>query len=116
MAYRVTPLARADIAAILRESRRMWGSEAHARYSALILAALDLVGEAPLLPVSVDRGDTRPGLRTLHLRFVKVKVEAKPDVRRPAHVLAYRVDKPGIVEIVRVLHERMDFERRLADR
>jgi hypothetical protein len=32
-------------------------------------------------------------------------------VRRPVHVLFYRVVRPGLVEIVRVLHERMEPSR-----
>ena len=34
-------------------------------------------------------------------------------VRRPVHVLYYRVAKKGVIEIVRVLHERMEPSRHL---
>jgi plasmid stabilization system protein ParE len=32
-------------------------------------------------------------------------------VRRPVHILYYRMVRPGLVEIVRVLHERMEPSR-----
>jgi toxin ParE1/3/4 len=34
-------------------------------------------------------------------------------VRRPVHVLYYRLIRPGLVEIVRVLHERMEPSRHI---
>jgi toxin ParE1/3/4 len=34
-------------------------------------------------------------------------------VRRPAHVLYYRALTPDLIEIVRVLHERMDPSRHM---
>jgi toxin ParE1/3/4 len=36
-----------------------------------------------------------------------------PNVRKPVHVLYYRVAADGVIEIVRVLHERMDPGRHL---
>lgn len=34
-------------------------------------------------------------------------------VKRPIHVLYYRVAQKGVIEIVRVLHERMEPSRHL---
>jgi len=34
-------------------------------------------------------------------------------VRRPVHVLYYRIAQKGVIEIVRVLHERMEPSRHL---
>jgi toxin ParE1/3/4 len=34
-------------------------------------------------------------------------------VRKPVHVLFYRVHESGLVEIVRVLHERMEPSRHI---
>lgn len=33
------------------------------------------------------------------------------EVKRPVHVLYYRIVAPGLIEIVRVLHERMEPSR-----
>ena len=50
------------------------------------------------------------GVRSLHIRHVR---GGDPDgkVRRPVHVLYYRVAGPGVIEILRVLHERMEPSR-----
>jgi toxin ParE1/3/4 len=34
-------------------------------------------------------------------------------VRRPVHVIYYRLARDGVIEIVRVLHERMEPSRHL---
>ena len=36
-------------------------------------------------------------------------------IRRPVHVLYYRVPRRGLIEIVRVLHERMEPSRHLGE-
>ena len=57
------------------------------------------------------------------LTFVQVSVVSTSDmhasaaegakVRRPVHVLYYRVAEEGVIEIIRVLHERMEPSRHL---
>ena len=44
-------------------------------------------------------------LRSMHLRFAR---DVSTDVKAPVHVLYYRIASPGVVEIVRILHERME--------
>jgi toxin ParE1/3/4 len=39
--------------------------------------------------------------------------ESEARVRQPVHILFYRVVRPGLVDIVRVLHERMETSRHL---
>ena len=39
----------------------------------------------------------------------------KASVRRPVHIVYYRMIAPELIEIVRVLHERMDPSRHLHD-
>jgi len=51
-----------------------------------------------------DRAELLPGLRSLHVR----RVRGDHGVKMPVHVVYYRVVRSGLVEIVRVLHERMD--------
>jgi plasmid stabilization system protein ParE len=36
-------------------------------------------------------------------------------VRRPVHVLYYRAVVPGLIEIARVMHERMELSRPLSE-
>jgi toxin ParE1/3/4 len=54
-----------------------------------------------------DRRDILPGIRSLHLRHVRAE-SADTIVAKPLHVLYYRVVEPDVIEIVRVLHERME--------
>jgi toxin ParE1/3/4 len=37
-------------------------------------------------------------------------------VRRPRHLIVYRVTADGCVEVVRVLHDAMELERNFAER
>jgi toxin ParE1/3/4 len=34
-------------------------------------------------------------------------------VKQPVHVMSYRAVRPGVIEIVRILHERMEPSRHL---
>ena len=70
------------------------------------------VAAEPEGPTTRDRGALVRGIRSLHLRNART---SDPDakVRRPVHVLYYRVLHAGLVEIVRVLHERMEPRRHL---
>lgn len=54
-----------------------------------------------------NREEARPGLRSFHLRHAH-RTDAAERVRYPVHVLYYCVVAAGLIEIVRVLHERME--------
>ncbi|MBV9288954.1 MAG: type II toxin-antitoxin system RelE/ParE family toxin, partial [Hyphomicrobiales bacterium] len=49
----------------------------------------------------------RPGIRSFHLPHSRDDTVRAP-VANPVHVLFYRVLRPGVVEIVRVSHDRME--------
>ena len=68
------------------------------------------VAADPYGPATRARDELHPGLRSLHLRRAR-NTDSGANVRRPVHVLYYRVIEPGLVEIVRVLHERMEPSR-----
>ena len=104
---RLSRLAEADLAAILTNSAERWGSEARQRYAALLGAALRLVAADPQGPLTRARNDLRPGIRSLHIRGARGQGPV-PTVKRPAHVVYYRLIAPDVVEIARVLHERME--------
>lgn len=70
------------------------------------------VASDPEAAVSQNRSDMLPGLRSFHLRHTRGE-DREAKVNRPAHILYYRSIRPGLVEIVRVLHERMDPRRQL---
>lgn len=108
--FRLSHPARADIANILATSGIRWGSEGRRRYAALLTAAMRQASTAPKGPATRDRTNLLAGVRSLHLRNVRVDTpEASP--RQPVHVLYFRPIRSGVIEIVRVLHERMEPSR-----
>lgn len=64
----------------------------------------------PRGPLTKDRVELMPGLRSLHTRHARGMSREAP-VANPVHIVLYRVLRPGLVEIVRVLHERMEPSR-----
>lgn len=91
----------------------MHGGEARVRYRALLSAALRLLADDPENPSTRERGEFVAGLRSFHFRHVRKASRDEP-VAEPVHVIYYRAREPNVIEVVRVLHERMEPERRLA--
>jgi len=110
--YRLTRSARRDIGSILRTSGQRHGPDARARYAALLVAAMRRIAEDPEGPTTRDRRELHPGLRSFHIRHGRDESREAP-VADPAHVIFYRVPRPDLIEIVRVLHERMEPSRHL---
>ena len=112
--FRLSLLARADLAQILATSLERWGIEGKRRYAAVLAAGMRKVAAEPEGPTTRDRVDLSRGIRSFHLRHAHAgKNDAK--VRGPVHVLYYRVVRQGLVEIVRVLHERMEPTRHIGE-
>ena len=93
-----SPLARRDIVEVLRYTRDRWGKEQAREYRDLIREALNAIAAEPQL--GRVRG-TRPGILSCHI---------KQPGRNARHVLFYRVTSAGAVEVVRFLHDSMDFD------
>jgi toxin ParE1/3/4 len=110
--FRLSLLARADLAQILATSVERWGIETKRRYAAVLAAGMRKVAAEPEAPATRDRVELSRGIRSFHLRNA-LAGKAEAQVRRPVHVLYYRVVGPGLVEIVRVLHERMEPSRHI---
>ena len=93
--YVLSPCARADLEDIWVYSAQRWGTDQAEDYIRLLQNAIETVAEEPRRGRAC--GEVRKGYR-----------------RYPAgsHVLFYRNVKAGI-DIVRILHSRMDFERHL---
>lgn len=110
--YRLTASARADIAALLNESAFRHGRDARDRYAALILAALRRIAKAPQGRSTAARPDLRSGIRSFHTRHCRNESDEAP-VGNPVHVIFYRATEPDLIEIVRVLHDRMEPSRHM---
>ncbi|MBV9756045.1 MAG: type II toxin-antitoxin system RelE/ParE family toxin [Alphaproteobacteria bacterium] len=100
------------MAHVLATSAALWGSDGRRRYAALLAAAMRKAAADPRGPATRDCGELRPGIRSLHLRHARAEV-SEPAVNRPVHIVYYRPVAAGVVEIVRVLHERMEPGRHL---
>ena len=112
--FRIAQPAQSDLANILATSAERWGTDGRRRYALLLAAAMRIVAANPEGPLSQTRNELSPGVRSFHLRHARVSApQAK--VKRRVHVLYYRALQPGLIEIVRVLHERMEPSRHFED-
>lgn len=105
---RLSAMARADIRAILAASQTTWGVAAANRYADTLASLVQTIAGAPTGPLTRDRSDLLPGLRSAHTRVAR----GTRGVRAPVHVVFFRV-APDVIEVVRILHERMDVQTQL---
>ena len=71
------------------------------------MSAIEQLAAKPDGALTKSRSEVRSGIRSFHVRHTRR--DARDDaVRRPVHVIFYRTRQPDIIEIVRILHERMD--------
>lgn len=97
MKLRIARRAFADLDEINAESRRRWGQSQTRRYIAAINLLIERLCETPYqFPALVDRPTHRKA-------------------RSGQHLIIYRVDPDaGALNVVRILHERMDIETQLS--
>jgi toxin ParE1/3/4 len=112
--YRLARSARRDIADILDTSAARWGLVGRQRYSALIASAIRAVAQNPTGVTTRSRSDLSKELRSFHIRHARAE-SGTTRVQNPVHVLYYRSIDPDLIEIVRVLHERMEPSRQMPD-
>ena len=111
---RFSATAQADIIEILAQTQERFGTEARLRYQRLIVTALRDVAAEPRRPGSLDRPELGENLRSYHLRHSRDRARHESGiVRRPRHLLLYRLTLPTIIGIGRVLHDAMEIERHL---
>ena len=110
MAYRLAKAAEDQIDAVLLESARAHGVEAAGRYGLLLLAAMAALGDDPGLAGSVEVPRLR-GVRAYPARLSRARVEPARRVRRPRHLIIYRVGSDGVVEILGLVRDRMVLSR-----
>lgn len=96
-----SPRAKRDIVEALVYTKERWGLEQAKRYADLIEQALAAISRDP--ECGKPRDDVRPGIRAFHI--------SQPG-RSARHIVFYRV-RAGTVEIVRLLHDVMDFGRHI---
>lgn len=104
--------AQADILSLLVWSTERFGDVARKRYEALLVAALADLAAEPDRPGTMPRPELGSGIRSYHLRHSRTRVRGtEAAVRRPRHLVLYRIDLDGTVEVGRVLYDAMELER-----
>ncbi|MEX1116081.1 MAG: type II toxin-antitoxin system RelE/ParE family toxin [Akkermansiaceae bacterium] len=98
-AFRVSSYADEDIESIFRYTVKKWGVDQADSYFELLATARDSIAANPFLPGSSDRGDLAAGCRTF---------------RCGKHVFFSRIHN-NTVEIARILHQAMDFEKHVSE-
>lgn len=99
---RIARRAWADIDDVTTYTQERFGVSKRLEYEDLIEEALRAIAEDPSR--GSPRSSARPGTLAYHI--------GQPG-RRARHVLFYRVEAEGIVEVIRFLHDSMDFDRHL---
>jgi toxin ParE1/3/4 len=99
---RLGAAAERDFANILRWTQKNFGARQARLYRGTITLAIRELARGPDLRGSKSRDDIMPGLRMLH-----VARRGRPG----RHLLLYRILEPRIIEIGRILHDSMDFQR-----
>lgn len=94
--YLLSPAAQADLEQIWDYTFANWGTEQAERYLRELRHAIESVAANPLIGCTCD--EIRAGYRKL---------------AAGSHVLFCRVTETGDLDVVRVLHQRMDVDRHL---
>jgi toxin ParE1/3/4 len=94
--------AEVDFANILKWTAENFGVRQSRVYRDTLLRAIGELAGGPEAAGSKARDEIMSGLRTLHV--------ARRG-RRGSHFLMYRTASNGTIEIVRILHDRMDLQR-----
>jgi len=95
--FTLTKKAVSDLLEIGRYTELHWGKEQRNKYLAKLDACFHQVAADPFM--GKDCSDIHKGYRKMNAG---------------SHVIFYRQKNAAEIEIVRVLHERMDFESKLA--
>jgi toxin ParE1/3/4 len=93
--YVLSPRAKADLDDIWDYTERNWGAEQAKAYIRLIGAAIQTLATSPARGKACD-----------HIREGYRKYPAG------SHVVFFRLTD-GVIDVVRILHRRMDFDRHL---
>jgi toxin ParE1/3/4 len=113
---RLSLAAEADIVGLLAWTQEHFGTDARLRYERLLIVALRDISADPERPTSVLRTELGENIRSYHLRHSRDRARHESGiVRHPRHLLLYRVARPGLVGVGRVLHDAMELERHLPD-
>ena len=109
-----SPHAERDLEDVLFWTRENFGVSAELRYYKLLQQAIRDLRLDPLRPGSELDAGLGLGLRIYHLRQSRTHVPATAGrVKKPRHIVLFRLAGEDLIEIVRVLHDGSDLARHL---
>jgi toxin ParE1/3/4 len=101
---RLGAAAELDFANIVKWTTENFGARQSRIYQSTLVEAIGELADGPDVLGSKARDEIMTGLRTVHVAR---------QGRRGSHFLMYRVAPKTTIEIVRILHDRMDLQRHL---
>ncbi len=112
--FRISAAAQADIVELLARTHERFGELARSRYEHLLVTALGDLAVDPDRIGTVKRPELGEGVRSYHLRHSRDRARHENGiVRRPRHLLLFRLARPDLIGIGRVLYDAMELERHL---
>lgn len=112
--YRLARAAQADIVDLLASTQENFGGIARLRCERLLITALRDIASDPERVGSVARPELGENVRSCHLHHSREPAKTEyAMVIRPRHLLLFRVTRPDLIGIGRVLHDAMELERHL---
>ena len=114
--FRLSEVAREDIADILAWTDQNFGESARLRYEALLVQAILDIAQDPERAGTWKRPKLSRSARSYHLSFSRKNVaKSLGHVKQPRHFLIFRLTRDKVVQIARVLHDSMELAKHLPD-
>lgn len=101
---RLTDQAELDFLDISRWSSENFGARQAEYYVETIMLAIEALTDGPETLGTIARDELAPGVRTLHIAR---------QGRKAHHFVVFRVANDQALEVLRLLHDRMDLARHL---
>lgn len=117
MGLRLSAEAQTDVADALDWSLANFGEDAFQRYSNLLRVSFRDLVEDPLRLGSREFDTVDELVRLYPIKFSRKRAAVGGIVvQRPRHLIAYRLAGDGKLEVLRVLHDRMDVPSHLGEK
>lgn len=98
MKYSISSKAKIDLIGIWEFTKENWSVAQADKYYQIIVDKFSEISLMPNMDKSYD--DLRAGYRAVHVK---------------SHIIFYKLSKPNSIEIVRILHQRMDYKSRIGE-
>lgn len=109
----ITKEARSDIKNILKYSLENHGQKTADAYQNLIEAAFKQLQSDPYRPSSQIRHEIGDNIRSYHISLAKISAQSQ--IKSPRHVIFYFTVEDNALVISRILHDRQEPTRSMAD-